>query len=369
MSLKKLTALGKKINLKMIRNLVFFVLLIGLTFWFIFKDTDLNELINVIKSAKIEFVIAGVLVMLLYYLMESLNIKSILKCFGEKISILKALKYTWIGFFFSAITPAATGGQPIEIYYMTKDKLSGPNSTLALLLQLCGFQISTIGLGVICAILNPTILDGGLIWLFLLGVIINGFALALMLIGIFSKRLTKKLVNAFIKLLKKCRVKNLDAKKKKMEASLEQYNESAVFIKSHKGEFIKAILRVFIQICLYHSITYFIYRAFGLTELNFFQVFSMQAVLYTTVSGLPLPGAIGVSETVFLKIYGKAFGESLLKGAMLLSRGVTFYLYVIVSLIVVIITAIMKKDVVGQIDKDVIELDKLDNETKEEKAA
>ena len=85
----------------------------------------------------------------------------------------------------------------------------------------------------------------------------------------------------------------------------------------------------------------------------------MQAVLYTTVSGLPLPGAVGVSETVFLKIYGKAFGENLLKGTMLLTRGITFYLYVIVSLVVVIITAIKKKAVDSQIDEDVKELDKL----------
>ena len=116
--------------------------------------------------------------MLVYYLIESYNVRSILKTFGEKISLLNALKFTWIGFFFSAITPAASGGQPVEIYYMTKEKISGSKATMALLMQLCGFQISTISLGIICSIINPEILQGGLIWLFLLGVLINSVALA-----------------------------------------------------------------------------------------------------------------------------------------------------------------------------------------------
>ena len=69
----------------------------------------------------------------------------------------------------------------------------------------------------------------------------------------------------------------------------------------------------------------------------------MQAILYTTVSGLPLPGAIGVSETVFLGIYGVAFGKELLQSAMLLNRGISFYSFVIISLAVVIFNIIKNK--------------------------
>ena len=84
----------------------------------------------------------------------------------------------------------------------------------------------------------------------------------------------------------------------------------------------------------------------------------MQAVLYTTVSGLPLPGAIGVSETIFLKIFGVAFGEKLLSGAMLLSRGISFYLFVVISLVVVIINAIRKNKVKGEIDNRINDIEK-----------
>ncbi len=344
----------KKANLRMLRNLIFFILLIFLTFWLIFKDQDMEELYNVIKSADITFVIIGVLIMLMYYLMEAYNIKSILKAFGDKISILSALKFTWIGFFFSSITPAATGGQPVEVYYMTKEKISGANATMALLMQLCGFQISTIFLGIICAIINPQALQNGLIWLYMLGLTINGFALVIMLICVFSKKLRDKIVNLVIKLLKLFKVKKLDEKKQRIEDGLEKYNESSIFIKSHKKEFAKCVARVFVQICLYYSIPFCVYKGFGLNTHNFFQVFTLQAILYTTVSGLPLPGAIGVSESVFLGLFKDIFGVNLLSGAMLLNRGITFYWYVIVSLVVVLVNAVRMKNVNGEIDEEVI---------------
>ena len=102
---------------------------------------------------------------------------------------------------------------------------------------------------------------------------------------------------------------------------------------------------IFLQIVLYHSIPFFVYKSFGLNEYNVFQLFAMQAVLYTTVSGLPLPGAIGISETVFLGIYSKAFENGLLQSAMLLNRGISFYIFVIISLTVVIINIMKNKKI------------------------
>ncbi|MBR1417239.1 MAG: flippase-like domain-containing protein [Bacilli bacterium] len=351
--------LRKKSNQRMIRNVLLFLGLIFLTFWFIFKDQDINELLNILRSVDKKYVLIGVLLMLCYYLMESFNVKRVLKALGDKtISIFSALKFTFIGFFFSAITPAATGGQPVEVYYMTKEKISGANATMALLIQLCGFQISTLTIGLLCAIFSPNLLSNGLIWFFILGFSINFIALVLMLTCIFSKNITKRLSNFFLRILKRFKVKNVDIFKKKIDEGIEQYNDSSIFIKSHKIEFFKAVFRVFIQIIIYYSIPFCIYKAFGLSGYSFIDVFAMQAVLYTMVSGLPLPGAIGVSETIFLRIFGIAFGEKLLNGAMLLSRGVSFYLYVVISLIIVIINAVTKKHVYGEIDNGAIQIEK-----------
>lgn len=57
------------------------------------------------------------------------------------------------------------------------------------------------------------------------------------------------------------------------------------------------------------------------------------------------------NETAFLTIFGGTFGTALLSSAMLLNRGISFYIFMIVSVIVVLINAIRKKNVVGEIEK------------------
>jgi len=348
----------KKSTIRMIRNVVFFLLLIVFTFWYIFRNQDLNELIKVIQKVDIKYVVIGALFMLMTYIMEAYNVRSVLVTLGErKINIFKALKFTWIGFLFSALTPAATGGQPVEVYYMNKEKIKVSNGTMAMLLQLCGFQISTILISIICAIFNYNMLKDGIIWFYLLGLLLNSIALTFMLVGIFSKKITRKLINLLVKILKLIRVRNVEKKIDKIEEGLNEYNASAVFIKKHKGEFIKSIIRVMIQIIFYHSIPYFIYRAFGLDTYSYLKIFSIQSVLFITVSCIPLPGAIGISETLFLKIYGKVFGKVLLNGAMLIYRFVSFYLYIIISTIVVTINGILMKNVENDVDSNVKYID------------
>ena len=348
----------KLANVKMIRNLIFFILLIIFTFWYIFKDQDLNELKQVVEGANKWYVLAGFMLMLGSYLMESINVRGILIALGEKkFSIMKALKFTSVGAFFSAITPGSTGGQPAEVYYMTKDGIKATNGTLAMLLELCAFQISSILLSIICGILNPSLLDG-IFWFYILGIVVNGCALTGMMMAMFSNKLTRKFINFVIKMMKKTKVKGYEKKKIKLEEGLNQYIESAKYIKENKSVFVKSILRVFVQVTLFHSIPYFIYRSFGLNELNYLELFSMQAVLYTTVAAIPVPGSIGVSETLFMKLYGIAFSTSILSGAMLLFRFVSFYIYIIIFSVVVIYNATKTKNIVGEIDKDANEIEK-----------
>ena len=85
------------------------------------------------------------------------------------------------------------------------------------------------------------------------------------------------------------------------------------------------------------------YCAFGFGEYNIIQIISLQAILYATVSGIPLPGAVGVSEGGFLAIFRHIYSENMVNSAMLLSRGINFYLFVIISSIVAMIGTIREK--------------------------
>lgn len=74
----------KKSNLKLLRNLFFFILLIVFTFWFIFKDQNMNDMFNTISSVDLKYVLLGLLCMFLTYIIESYNVRNILVSLGEK---------------------------------------------------------------------------------------------------------------------------------------------------------------------------------------------------------------------------------------------------------------------------------------------
>ena len=315
---------------------VIFIGLIFLTFWLIVKDQDMGEVMGVVQQANLWWILGGLLLMLGYFLVQSWNVKTILGSFGEKLTLRKAFKFTLIEFFFCALTPSASGGQPVEIYYMTKEGISGSSATMAIFVQLCGYQISVVLLGIIAVLFLPYKIPSGVHMFFTIGLLINVAALVILLTCVFSQKVSQVVVKWVIKLARRLKYKKVDQMQQRLEEGLEQYAKSARYIKEHKKEFVVAILRVLLQVTLYFLVPFCIYSAFGLNEHNVIELFAMQSVLFLATAGFPIPGAVGLSETVFLALYGTVFGEELINSAMLLNRGVTFYGFVIIGLLVVV---------------------------------
>lgn len=332
--LKLIESKKKKSNI--FKNLIFFLVLIAITLYVILKDQSITQIIDAVQNVKIEYVIMGVLCMIIYIVLEAVNIGRTLKMLGEKSKFLKNVKYALIGFFFSSITPAASGGQPMQIYYMHKEKISIANSTLALLINLTCMQIITIGFALFSLIFNYKYLNTTLIILFIVGITLNITALSLLLIGVFSKKLSNLLVKLAVKICKILKLKNIEEKQAKFENELNKYQESSKYLKKNKIVFFKTLITTGVQFIAYYSISYWTYRSFGLNENSLFKVITMQSILYATVSGIPSPGAVGVSEGAFIEIFKKIYPEALIKSATLLNRGINFYLMVLISVIVVI---------------------------------
>ena len=328
---------------KYLRNLILFMLIILLTFYIILKDQSITKIIEVLSSIDLKYILIAIICMLIYLICEAINIGRTLKVLGEKSTFYKNIKYAMIGFFFSSVTPAASGGQPMQIYYMNKDKLSVANSTLSLLINLTSMQIVTISIAIISLFFNYEYMNSILIGLFVLGIFLNSTALGLLLVSVFSKRMTKGLINIKIKILEFFKIKNIEDKKNKLENELNKYQSSATYIKSNIKVIVKILITTYIQFLIYYSISYWVYRSFGLKEYNILQIISMQSVLFATVSGIPSPGAVGVSEGGFLEIFRNVYSESILHEAMLLNRGVNFYLFVIISSVIVMLYTVRDK--------------------------
>jgi len=69
----------------------------------------------------------------------------------------------------------------------------------------------------------------------------------------------------------------------------------------------------------------------GLSGYSVLDMIALQAVLVVAVSSLPLPGAVGASESVFLQLSVGIFTAALAPAGVLLSRGISFYAMLLLS--------------------------------------
>ena len=307
---------------KIIIDIGLLVTLIIITFLIIFKDYDLINTINIMLRAKSIYIILAISAMLICLLLESINVRATLSLLGSKVPLSKMLKYTFTEFFFSGITPGGSGGQPMEIYYMKKEGIPATSSTLALLIELCSYHIITIILGFIGLYLNHNLLINGFIWIFIFGLTLKIITLVVMLICLFSKKTSKTLVNLLIKILKLFKYSKIDEVTSNLKEALNIYSDGSKLIKKNKTIFLGSLLIVTLMVITYYSITYFVYLSLGLNTYSYTDIISIQALLLVTVSSIPLPGSVGISENVFLNINEKVFTMKYLPSGLLLSRGI-----------------------------------------------
>ena len=147
--------MNKTMSVKeILRSSILFVGLIAITFFILFKDNSIENIMESLKNVNLIYVFLGMVCMFIFICCEGINIRRMLKLFNYDISILKGLKYSFVGFFFSSITPSASGGQPMQVYYMSKDDIKFSHSSLILLIELASFQFVTISIAIISFIIN-----------------------------------------------------------------------------------------------------------------------------------------------------------------------------------------------------------------------
>ncbi|MGL5693234.1 MAG: lysylphosphatidylglycerol synthase transmembrane domain-containing protein [Peptostreptococcaceae bacterium] len=336
----------KDVLWKILKNGGLFIILIVLTFYFVFKDMDISTIFKTISSVNINYILIAIGSMCIFILCEAMNIKRNLISLGYKTNILKCINYSANGFFFSSITPSASGGQPMQVYYMCKDNIKFSHSTMVLFIGLIFFQTVAIIFSIIGFLSQYELLKNSvnsIKILFMIGLFLNTIALIFLLFVIFSSKKVIKLLNITMKVLKKIGVSQVDTIRVKVYSVIEEYNGCASFMVKNKQLIVKTFFTSCIQIFALHSIPYWVYRSFGFNEYSIFVFVGVQAVLFITVCALPLPGAVGASEGGFLILFKLLFPVQVLSEAMLLSRGISSYFFIILTGIYLIIMKLKLK--------------------------
>ncbi|MCD8357573.1 MAG: flippase-like domain-containing protein [Clostridia bacterium] len=324
-------------SVRVLINAALFVGLIALTFFILLHGQNVSDLTAVLCSVRVRYLLLAAGCMCIFLLCEAINIRRCLQLLGCKCGLLQSIRYALTGFFFSSVTPSASGGQPMQLYAMHRDHVPVSHGTLALLIQFCSFQTITVTFAIAGFVSQYALLSqeiGGFLYFFLLGASINILLLLFTLTAILSRRLSSLLLHAVCGILRVFHIKRAADIACSLTEQLSLYHRSAVCLRQNKPVICRVLSVTAVQILAFYSIPYWVYLSLGLPLCSFWMIACTQAVLHVAVSALPLPGAVGASEGGFLLLFQAFFPAAALHDAMLLSRGVSFYLFVALSGIV-----------------------------------
>ncbi len=322
---------------KFIVSITFFLTILFATLYIIFSKNNIHSIIDAINSISIKYVIIGMILVILYFFMQGIYMKLLLKTLSVKISVLKGMYYSIVEFFFSAITPSSTGGQPVQLYYMTKDKISKSKSLIVLILNSIAFKLFLVVFGFIILIC-----DKGLVFnngnytclLFMLGMIVDIIIIIICYLLMFNGPLIEKIIRLFYKISNKVRHKNIDYEEK-IKTVFSKYKNNADYIKQHRLVVFVGIIITFIQRMLMFSITFVVYIALGFKGISYFHLLLLQTFTQIAIEGLPLPGGTGALEMIITNVYISIFGSLNVAGT-LLTRTLSFYLPLLIIMIIII---------------------------------
>ena len=227
----------------------------------------------------------------------------------------------------------------MQLYYMKKDgnSLSSASVVLVTVAIMYKFVLALTGIGIL--LFGRKSLKNyfqGYGWLYLLGLLLNIVVIAVLILVMLSPGIIKAAFFKTEEFLIHLRVwKKSEIRKNKMERFLSGYQETVCFLRNHKKMIGAVAIGTFAQRFSAFLLTYVIYRGLGLHGFSMWDIVWLQASVYIAVDMLPIPGAQGITEAMFQSVFESIFTKQYLVASICISRGISFYLIMLLGFVVV----------------------------------
>lgn len=325
----------EKAKWKKILNAVFVAAIFVITMITVFQGENFKEVLNFLITAELEFVLPSIGLVILFILGESVVICYLFRTLGIKTGFFRCCLYSFIGFFYSCVTPSASGGQPMQVFAMKKDKIPVASSTVVLAIVTITYKLVLVISGLLVLIIRPESIMKYLEpveTIMYVGLALNVVCIAILLNLVFYPKTVRSCAEWGVSLWNRIRTSGHPEKQRaRLEALLGQYTGTAEYFKTHKHVIVHVLIITFLQRYLLFFITWLTYCAFELSGEGMPVIVMLQAMISVASDMLPLPGGMGVSENLFVVIFEPIFGEDFVLPGMVISRGISYYSQMIIS--------------------------------------
>jgi len=304
---------------------------------YMFLVDGFGNLISALGQAKLSWLVGAVLMIVIYWIMETLSVFVLAKKLYPKHRLKHSLKTVMIGQLFNCITPFATGGQPMQVFILSQRGMPAGLATLCLFARFIVYQTVLTILSIIALILRlPFFIENvsklGLI--VLIGFIVNFAVVAALFSVAFFPNASKKIAISFVRFLGKIKIiKKTDKLIKRTDEQVSLFYEHIKQAEKYIGSLIKMSALTVVQLIAYFSIPFFIFTALGISGMSYFDALYSSAFVLMVSSFVPLPGAALGAEGSFLLFFNMySISDNFTAVAMLLWRFITFYIPIITGM-------------------------------------
>ncbi len=309
-------------------------------------DNHIKDFPRIFAQINIFWILVALVAAIFCWVMDGLLLKYSVGAIKEYKSFFKYLKIAIIGHYYHAVTPMATGGQPVQVYYMTKIGIPAGCASSAMAIKFLVYQAVLAIYASVAFILKGKFMMGYSKILFnasIVGFCISVGSVFLVYSLSINEGIVKKLVFGMLTFLNKIRiVKDTEKVKDSVMNHAVDFSKSIRMVRGNYKALLLLGLFTAIQMTLNFSITYFVYKAFGLREETWLNLLFVQAFLYVGVSYFPTPGASGASEGGFYALFRLFFFKDIIFASLLLWRFFTYYINIIVGAAAIFIEGVRK---------------------------
>ncbi|MBQ4435410.1 MAG: flippase-like domain-containing protein [Clostridia bacterium] len=304
--------------------------------WLAVRNSDVDASLKAIREADGLWLLAGLGLWFSSIMIEAL----VNQCFfiwqRIKIRYFSTLHITLIGMFYSNVTPAATGGQPMQVFAFKNRGVPVGVSSSSLAVKFFCFQFALLTGGAVLWLTQQPAVNacvGDAKWMIFAGFAINGLSVALVLLLAINRNIVRALIIFLLRLGQKLRlIKDLARSSSRADAALNDFSASVDMLVHHPMQILFLLLLSWLQLFMLMSASCCVYRALHMQGHSPLLLMTLQWLLFIAASFTPLPGASGVQEGGFYLLYESIFPRDLQFPALLLWRAVTYYMALIIGL-------------------------------------
>ena len=328
-------------TVKKILSALFILLSVAAVFCIAFGNPELSNAWDALRSLDARWIIGLAGCWVCYAFFDALGTWFCLKKQGFSLGIGTVLGITLIGFYYSNITPGASGGQPMQVNSLRKAGIPVGNGTTAVTVRLIANQFMVSVLSLAFLLMNRSFVHqqlSGAIWFVRIGWVINFSVVPLVLLAAFRRSLIRKLASGLIRMLAKLRlVKDREAAMEKTAGVLDTYHTAICDLLCSPGHLLFQCLCSAVSLLALTGSIVFVYHAFGLAGTSWDRLLTLSLLLFMSASYTPLPGASGAQEGGFMYYFNGIFPGGTKGLALLIWRFFTYYLFLFVGVIMVLL--------------------------------